>query len=146
MNKMNQTIKLIDGPIGNEAINTEIFQTSEDTQNGAYALFIGRVRADDEEPSPVEAIEYSAYPGMVAKVMDELSAELFGHYSHLTGLRVLHSTGRVRAGEVSLLVMVTGRHRTQIFEALSSCVELIKDRLPVWKKELLADGSSRWIE
>ncbi|MFA5217589.1 MAG: molybdenum cofactor biosynthesis protein MoaE, partial [Bacteroidales bacterium] len=66
---MNQTIKLIDGPIGTETINTEIFQTSQDTQNGAYALFIGRVRADDEEPSPVEAIEYSAYPEMVAKVM-----------------------------------------------------------------------------
>jgi molybdopterin synthase catalytic subunit len=143
---MNQPVYLIEGPIGADTIAAEATSRGTDTGNGAYALFVGQVRADRNENSVVEAIEYSAYPQMVETVMVKLQDELFARYPFLTGLRVLHSTGLVRAGEVSLLVVVAGRHRTQIFEALSTCVELIKERLPVWKKELMADGSFRWIE
>ncbi|MFO7616187.1 MAG: molybdenum cofactor biosynthesis protein MoaE [Bacteroidales bacterium] len=144
--KMSQSNYLINGPIGPDRIAAETISRGADPDNGAYSLFLGRVRSDLSGSSLVEAIEYSAYPEMVDKVMDGLRAELKSRYPFLTGLRVLHSTGLVRAGEVSLLVMVAGRHRTQIFEALAACVELIKERLPIWKKEVMADGSSRWIE
>jgi len=143
---MNQSNYLINGPIGAETIAAETTIRGTDPGNGAYALFLGRVRADQGEGSVVEAIEYSAYPEMIEKVMGTLKEDLMARYPDLTGLQVLHSTGLVRAGEVSLLVLVTGRHRTQIFEALSTCVELLKERLPVWKKELMSDGSSRWID
>jgi molybdopterin synthase catalytic subunit len=52
----------------------------------------------------------------------------------------------VKTGEVSLLVLVSAGHRAQSFRALEKCVELIKGNLPVWKKELFTDGTSRWIE
>jgi len=46
---------------------------------------------------------------------------------------------------MSLLVLVSSVHREHALEALRQCVDLIKEKLPVWKKEIYTDGSTRWI-
>jgi molybdopterin synthase catalytic subunit len=113
---------------------------------GAQALFIGQVRGDRVDGKKVVAIEYSAYEEMVGPVADAIREELTAAYPDLFHVEIIHSTGRVDAGEISLLVRVVSGHRRQSFAALEQCVERIKERLPVWKKELFEDGSSRWIQ
>ena len=56
-------------------------------------------------------------------------------------IEIIHSTGIVNAGEISLLVLVSAGHRQQAMQACSKAVELIKERLPVWKKEIYDDDS-----
>jgi molybdopterin synthase catalytic subunit len=137
---------LVEGPIPLEQITRELEQSPEDLSSGARALFIGQVRNDRIEGREVSGIEYSAYEEMVGLVVEEIRSNLHGRFPDLTCIRILHSTGYVASGEISLLVMVSSGHRKQAFAALEQCVELIKEKLPVWKKELFTDGSGRWIQ
>jgi molybdopterin synthase catalytic subunit len=50
------------------------------------------------------------------------------------------------AGEVSLLVLVSAGHRQQAMTACSKTVELIKEKLPVWKKEIFEDNTHEWAQ
>ena len=81
---------------------------------------------------------------MVEKAASEIRRELFNKFDDLVSLEIWHSTGLISVGEISLLVIVSSGHRKQAFRALEECVELIKKKLPVWKKEIYSDGSHSW--
>lgn len=136
---------LISGPIPGDILAWELSNDHLTTNAGAIAFFLGRVRNDDMEGKQVSGIEYSAYPEMIVQVIQGIRDRLFNEFSDLFFLKILHSTGLVRCGEISLLVMVCCGHRQQSFSSLEKCVQLIKEDLPVWKKELFTDGTSRWI-
>jgi len=140
-----QATSLTQGPISREYISGLLADTGSDRPSGAVALFIGRVRNDIADGREVTGIDYSAYEAMVGPVVEEIREGLFLRFPDLTGIHILHSTGFVASGEISLAVQVSSGHRKEAFAALESCVEAIKEKLPVWKKELFSDGSSRWI-
>jgi len=114
------------------------------SDTGGHSLFIGQVRADIVNNKSVEAIEYSAYESMVNDEAERIIAQIKTEFTDVKIVEILHSTGIVKAGEVSLAVMVSAGHRHQAIQACSKTVELIKERLPVWKKELLEDNSHIW--
>jgi molybdopterin synthase catalytic subunit len=137
---------LIDGPIPAEFVSRELVAHHDKRSAGAHAFFIGQVRDDLIEGKRVSGIEYSAYGEMVEPVIRDIKDWLSGQFPDLICVHIYHSTGMVRSGEISLLVMVSSGHRKQAFQALENCVELIKEKLPVWKKEFFTDGTSRWIQ
>jgi molybdopterin synthase catalytic subunit len=143
---MSTSLHLVDGPIPAELVSRKISEYEPETSAGALAFFIGRVRDDRVDDQVVTAIEYSAYDAMVDPVIEDIGTQLRLEFPDLRLLDIFHSTGQVRCGETSLLVMVSSGHRKQSFAALEKCVELIKEKLPVWKKEMFSDGSSRWIK
>jgi molybdopterin synthase catalytic subunit len=59
---------------------------------------------------------------------------------------IVHSLGTVMAGEISMFILVSASHRDHAVRACQKTVELIKERLPVWKKEILEDDSYKWQE
>ncbi len=136
---------LIEGPVPATWLSDLTTVEREKTAAGALAFFLGKVRDDIVDGKTVTGIEYSAYREMVEPVIESIKAELFNKYSELTQVDIVHSTGLVKCGENSLAVMVSSGHRKQAFSALAECVELIKEKLPVWKKELFSDGTTRWI-
>ncbi|MFA6126406.1 MAG: molybdenum cofactor biosynthesis protein MoaE [Bacteroidales bacterium] len=137
---------LIEGPVPASFVSGELAGHHSKTSAGAHAFFIGQVREDLVDGKKVTAIEYSAYDSMVDEVVQSIKDLLFDEYSDLMCVHIHHSTGRVLSGEISLVVMISSGHRKQSFAALEKCVELIKEKLPVWKKEFFEDGSSRWIK
>lgn len=110
---------------------------------GAVDLFLGVVR-NENRGRAVDHLVYDAYPTMAEKTMRELAEEAAGRFG-LSGVAVLHRTGRLAIGETSLLVAVSAGHREAAFEAGRWLVNEIKRRVPVWKKEVWADGEE-WIE
>ena len=76
---------------------------------------------------------------------ESIKNQLLEEFSDLKSLKIFHSTGEVPCGGISLLVMVSSGHRKQSFAALEKCVELIKEKLPIWKKEKFSDGTTRWV-
>ena len=110
---------------------------------GAVDLFLGVVR-NENRGRAVDHLVYDAYPTMAEKTMRELADEAAGRFG-LSGVAVLHRTGRLVIGETSLLVAVSAGHREAAFEAGRWLVNEIKRRVPVWKKEVWADGEE-WIE
>lgn len=110
---------------------------------GAIDLFLGVVR-NENRGRAVDHLVYDAYPTMAEKTMRELAEEAVGRFG-LGDAAVLHRTGRLEIGETSLLVAVSAAHREATFEAGRWLVHEIKRRVPVWKKEVWADGEE-WIE
>jgi molybdopterin synthase catalytic subunit len=110
---------------------------------GAIALFYGVVR-NENLGRAVQYLEYDAYPEMAIKKMREVADEVRAKFP-IAEVGVLHRIGRLEIGETSLLVAVSSGHRKEAFEACHYAVDRIKQIVPIWKKEVWADGSE-WIE
>ena len=137
---------LVPGPIKTSLIAEFLDSTDTNKSTGAHSVFIGQVRNDIIDSRKVEAIEYSAYDEMVEKEAGRIIDTIKSAFSQVSNIVIIHSTGIVRAGEHSLFVMVTAGHRDQATRACRHAVEMIKESLPVWKKELFDDDSYRWKE
>jgi molybdopterin synthase catalytic subunit len=137
---------LINGPITREIISSRIDLLSQKKELGGHSVFLGQVRADIKGIRKVKAIEYSAYEEMVIKEADVIKKVILSEFRDVKSVDILHSIGRVMAGEVSLLVLVSAGHRQQSMTACSKTVELIKERLPVWKKEIFEDNTHEWAQ
>jgi len=136
---------LIEGPITGEMILSVMNLSGSHNDRGGQSLFVGRVRADEKGMKRVRAIEYTAYGDMAALEAKKIKEEVLSGFSDVRDIAILHSTGLVNAGEISLLILVSAGHRRQAIDACSMTVELIKERLPVWKKEIFDDLSHEWI-
>jgi molybdopterin synthase catalytic subunit/molybdopterin converting factor small subunit len=109
---------------------------------GAIATFQGTVRAQSRGRDVV-ALEYEAYSGMAEEVMAEIAEELKARYE-LCDVAMLHRIGRVEIGEVSVAIAVSAPHRQDALAACRDAIDALKERVPLWKKELYASGEE-WI-
>ena len=107
-------------------------------------MFLGQVRADEVEGKKVKAIEYSAFVELVNIEAEKIIKEIFSEFVDVRSIDIIHSAGVVMAGGISLLVLVSAGHRHQSMQACTKTVELIKEKLPVWKKEIFEDDSHLW--
>jgi molybdopterin synthase catalytic subunit len=135
---------LTEGPISQKLISRLIEQTGLKTDSGGHMIFLGQVRADEIKGQKVKAIEYSAYKELVNAEAEKIKKTVLSEFNDVKSLSIIHSTGIVKAGEISLLVFVSASHRHQAMQACSKTVELIKENLPVWKKEIFEDDSHIW--
>jgi len=134
---------LFDGPITANEIS-EVIKSSNNSDIGAHSIFIGQVREDSINGQSVTGIEYSAYNVMVETEMENIISTVSAKYQDIKKIHILHSLGLVCAGEISLFVFVGCGHRKESFRAVEDIVELIKYRIPIWKKEILKDNSHQW--
>lgn len=116
---------------------------------GAHEIFLGQVRADDvvtpgSTPSRVDAIEYTAYSDMANEQMTAIREEAFARWPAMTCLHVHHSLGVIKAGELCFMVFASAPHRQQAREAVAYVTDEVKKRLPIFGKEILAEGGHVW--
>ena len=138
------TMRLIEGPVSPEMISGIIAKGQQKAGCGAHTIFLGQVRNDLVDGRDVKAIDYSAYEEMVSMEADKITKTLLSEFDDVVWIEILHSKGVVPAGAISLLVIVSAGHREQASKACEKAVELVKEKLPVWKKEIFSDDSSRW--
>lgn len=135
---------LIDGPVTMKDISFILEKMGDKYSAGGHSVFMGQVRADNIDGKTVKSIEYSAYESMVKAEADKIVTEILSEFTDAQSVDILHSTGTVKAGELSLFVLVSAGHRHQAIQACARTVELIKEKLPVWKKEIFEDESHTW--
>ena len=111
---------------------------------GGTCAFLGTVR-DGPEDGGVTAIEYSAYDAMAEAELDRIVAETQARWSDAR-VAVRHRLGLVAAEDASIAIAVATPHRADAFAACRYVIEEVKKRLPVWKKELRADGTATWVD
>lgn len=131
---------ITDRPLGLE----EHVAAVADARSGAVATFLGRVR--DHDPAvtgEVVGLEYSAHPD-AGQVLDRIAGHWAAHDGVL-GVAVSHRVGRLAVGEAAIVAAVATAHRRLAFEVCGALVEQVKAELPVWKKEVLADGQHVWV-
>lgn len=137
---------LINGPITPDIISAGVSRLGNNTALGGHSIFLGQVRSDMKGLKKVKAMEYSAYEEMVNKMAGIITEAVQKEFSDVNSIYILHSTGIVLAGEISLLVLVSGGHRHHAIAACAKTVELIKEKLPVWKKEIFEDDTHEWVD
>jgi molybdopterin synthase catalytic subunit len=135
---------LIDGPITLLVISRFMEKLGERTDIGGHSIFLGQVRADCVNSKQVKAIDYSAYEGMVTVEAGKIKEAILSEFGEVKSIDILHSIGIVKAGDISLFVLVSASHRHHATKACSKALELIKENLPVWKKEIYDDNSHFW--
>jgi molybdopterin synthase catalytic subunit len=113
-------------------------------RDGAVATFLGVVRGASAGGDPVSALEYEAYEEMALPEMEAIAAEAAGRWE-VSAVRVIHRLGRLAVGEVSVAIVVSAPHRGPAFAACRFVIDSLKQRVPIWKKELTA-GGGLWIE
>lgn len=112
-------------------------------RHGAVALFVGIVR--DHDPSvegEVTALEYVAHPDAAAALLRIVEAE---RIDGEVAVAATHRVGLLAVGEAALVVAVGTAHRAQAQAVCARIVEAIKRDVPVWKRELLANGTAHWV-
>lgn len=114
----------------------------EDAAAGAVVTFGGVVR-DHDHGVRVSRLEYSAHPS-AGRVVEEVAREVLDAHP-VDALAVSHRTGALDVGDVAFAVAVAAAHRREAFAACEAVVEEVKARLPVWKRQVLADGGAEWV-
>jgi MoaE-MoaD fusion protein len=109
---------------------------------GAVATFVGTTRAESRGRT-VHYLEYEAYGGMAEDVMAELAGELKERYD-LCEVAILHRTGRVEIGGISVVIAVSAPHRADALAACRDAIDRLKEIVPLWKKEVY-EGGEEWI-
>jgi len=109
---------------------------------GAVATFIGTTRVHSRGRT-VTHLEYEAYEGMAEQVMAEIAEELKTRYD-LCDIAIHHRIGRVSIGERSVVIAASAPHRQDALAACKDAIDTLKERVPLWKKEVY-DGGEEWI-
>lgn len=133
----------IQGQIKAEFIGNAIAKHQSKTTIGAHNIFLGQVRADVIDGKTVAAIEYTAYEEMAEQSLYQIRETAFAKYD-LTCLHIYHSLGFVKTGEICLFVFVSAPRRKVVYEALEFLVEAVKEKAPIFGKELFEDESYTW--
>lgn len=120
-----------------------LLDETADDSCGALAVFGGTVRIDNDNQE-VKAIDYSAYEPLAVKALRDIEAETITRFG-VQQCRLSHRTGKLQLGELSVLVVIRAGHRPEAFEAARWAIDTLKERVPVWKNEHYADGTSEYL-
>jgi len=113
-----------------------------DPRAGAVVAFQGVVR-DHDDGRTVTLLEYEAHPS-AAEVLDAVAAEIAADPA-VYAVAVSHRVGRLEIGDVALVAAVSTAHRAAGFAICARLVDEVKSRLPVWKRQVFADGTEQWV-
>jgi MoaE-MoaD fusion protein len=130
--------RLSEEPLSLEAVVEEV--ASEEA--GAVATFVGTTRIHSRGRT-VTQLEYEAYEGMAEREMETIADELKARYE-LCEIAVHHRIGRVGIGERSVVIAVSAPHRADALAACKDAIDALKERVPLWKKEVY-EGGEEWI-
>lgn len=113
-------------------------------EGGGIALFAGTTRRFTKGRETVQ-LSYEAHHSMAVSECRRLGAEAASRWPVLA-MVLWHRTGDVPVGETSVLVGVATAHRSEAFEVCRFLIDTLKERVPIWKKEVFADGQTEWVE
>lgn len=120
----------------------QVIKSVQDPSAGGIDVFIGTTR-NKSGGKEVVSLEYQAYEEMALKMMSELEGETRERWE-IQKLSIVHRVGPVAIGEASVVIAVSSVHRREAFEACRFAIDRLKKQVPIWKKEVFADGET-WI-
>ena len=121
---------------------TEVLAAVEDVGAGGVVSFTGLVR-DVDGGRAVTALEYEAHPGAqeaLLAVAERVAADL-----PVVAVAALHRTGLLEVGDVAVVVAAAAPHRGEAFEAARRLIDDLKREVPIWKRQVFADGGQEWV-
>lgn len=124
-------------------IETSIAEEFARASDGAVVTFAGVVR-DSSVGRDVRELQYESYDEMAESEMRRIAEEACNRWP-IGRVLMVHRTGHLAIGDVSVLIAVSAPHRGEAFDACEFCIDTLKQTVPIWKKEHFADGESVWV-
>ena len=133
------SVSIQDGPFDEGGELTAFSQGHEAT--GAVVTFTGRVRGNDQ----LKALYLEHFPGLCERSIEDIIVQARERWS-INEVKVIHRIGELTPGEGIVLVLVSAAHRRAAFLACDFIMDYLKTTAYFWKKEIMKDGTSVWIE
>lgn len=130
--------RVTDSPLSIAAVSDLVHAATA----GAVVTFEGVVR-DHDDGRGVVTLEYEAHP-TATDVLREVAVDVATRHPAVT-IAAAHRTGALGVGDVALAAAVSSAHRAEAFAACAELIDEIKARVPIWKKQDFADGTSEWV-
>ena len=121
-----------------------VYEIADDACNGAVVLMSGMVR-NQTGGRAVDYLDYQAYESMALQVFQNISDRCHQKFPDITEVVSHHRLGKLKIGEISVLVAISSPHRAEAFEACRYAIDSLKTDAPIWKKEFWLDGVSSWV-
>ena len=126
----------------------EAYTLADDAANGAVVVMSGTVR-NQTEGKAVEYLEYQAYQPMAIAVFNSIAASIRQQWQDANRIVIHHRVGKLKIGEISVIVAVGCPHRGEAFAACRYAIDTLKHNAPIWKKEFFLENdgtsSSTWV-
>ena len=110
---------------------------------GGVVTFTGVVRREGHHLSDVVRLEYEAYVEMAEQVLADIAREIEREWAG-TEVAIHHRVGSLAVGEIAVAITAASAHRAPAFEACRAAIDRLKERAPIWKKEIGPDGEA-WL-
>ena len=123
---------------------TKALESVMDEDAGGIVLFVGTIR-NQTKGKEVKGLEYEVYRPMAERQIAKLEEEIRKRWP-VRSIRLIHREGRVKVGEVSVVVAVSAVHREEAFEAARYAIDRIKESFPIWKREKFRGGRYAWVK
>lgn len=132
------------GYLTSEAIdvNKALVEHQNSTVGGTI-IFLGTVREVSSENSKLSNLVYEAYETMAEEIFSDIESEARQKWE-LEGITISHRIGMLKVGEVSVIIIVSSKHRKEAFECCRYIIENVKARVPIWKMEITIRGK-KWL-
>ncbi|KAL1285047.1 Molybdopterin synthase catalytic subunit [Trichinella pseudospiralis] len=112
-------------------------------ENGAVSIFVGSVRKSSDQVD-VAYLAYEAYESMACKIFLNICSEIRKKWPTVHRICVHHRLGNVAVKEKSIIVAASAPHRAETLDAVKFAIDEIKKKVPIWKKEVYVDKTSKW--
>ncbi|MBA7494065.1 Molybdopterin synthase catalytic subunit [subsurface metagenome] len=132
-------IEITKKPISPELVVNKVKTTS----SGCVVTYIGLIREYSHGKS-VLSVEYKDTEGTAESRLQEIAGEVRQKWQ-LDNLAICHRIGKLKVGDINLVIAVASAHRKEGFAACQYAVDRFKQKLPARKKETYQDGSI-WVE
>jgi molybdopterin synthase catalytic subunit len=132
-------IKITEDDFSVDEVTNEI----RSDEMGCVVTFVGVVR-DNSRGRPVERIEIQVYEEMALKQLEAIRGEAIDKFG-VDEIAIIHRHGSLKVSDKIMMIAVGAGHRVEAFDACRYVIDTIKERVPIWKKEITPDGDF-WVE
>ncbi|NOQ17819.1 MAG: molybdenum cofactor biosynthesis protein MoaE [Dehalococcoidales bacterium] len=112
-------------------------------KSGGVVTYVGLIRESSRDKK-VASVEYRDSDGKAASRLEEIASETNQKWQ-LNAIAICHRTGRLKVGDINLVVAIASAHRKEGFAACQYVIDRFKEKLPTDKRETYLDGSI-WTE
>jgi len=137
---MNQHIEII---LSDKTLNEQAcldFVKNDDS--GGIVTFVGTVR-NQTKGKRVLRLDFEAYEPMAVSEMRKIAEQALEKFS-LKKIAIYHRVGNLEIGEVPVVIAASAAHRGAAFDACEYAIDMLKETVPIWKKEIFEDGEV-WV-
>ena len=126
--------------ITNKSISPEVVvNKAKGDSSGCVVTYIGLIRRHSQGQL-VLAVEYNDPEGNAENVLREIASVAKSRWQ-VNNIAISHRVGKLRVGEINLVVAIASTHRAEGFAACQYVIDQFKQKLPTQKRETYQDGN-----